>query len=270
MDDIFVIHKAEHSASLLHHINSQNPHIQLTVEEPNQHGSLPFLDNLVSPGPNNAFIITVYRKPTHTDQYLHWDSNHYIGAKLSVYNTLGHRAKIVSHDQQALQQELNHIKTALQASHFSKATLNRLQQRFGQQHQTYISSNSRDNLPTTTINTNNNNTSRNISGVVPYIQGLGERFKKTFKTRAYKCTIEEPTQSNTSNGPKRQGPQALEKWHYLELQVPTHKLYRPIHRGIWQNTRKQVEGTSQGSLPYTSTHQHHRTPHQSRLFQHNS
>ena len=78
VDDTFVINKAEHSQALLQHINNQDPHIQFTVE-PTQ-GSLPFLDTLVTIEPNNTFSTTVYRKPTHTDQYLHWDSNHHITA----------------------------------------------------------------------------------------------------------------------------------------------------------------------------------------------
>ena len=50
----------------------------------------PFLENKVKPGPNKTLITTVYRKPTHTDQYLQWDSNHFIAAKHSVYNTQAH------------------------------------------------------------------------------------------------------------------------------------------------------------------------------------
>ena len=93
VDDTFVITKAEHSQPLLHHINNQDPHIQFTVEESTQQGTLPFLDTLVTIEPNNTFSTAVYRKPTHTDQYLHWDSNHHITAKQSVYNTLAHRTK---------------------------------------------------------------------------------------------------------------------------------------------------------------------------------
>ena len=105
VDNTFVITKAEYSQELLHHINSQDPHIQFTVE-PTQQGSLPILDTLVTIEPNNTFSTTVYRKPTHTDQYLHWDS---------VYNTLAHRTKVVSSSQGTLEKELQHIKTALQA-----------------------------------------------------------------------------------------------------------------------------------------------------------
>ena len=105
----------------------RTPHIQFTVEEPDQHESPPFLDTKVKPGPNNTLSTTVYRKPTHTDQYLHWNSNHFISVKHSVYNTLAHRAKVVSSDQQSLHQELEHISMALQNCHFPKWALNTLQ-----------------------------------------------------------------------------------------------------------------------------------------------
>ena len=59
--------------------------------------------------PDNTFSSTVYRKPTHKDQYLHWDSNHCITAKQSVYNTLAHRAKIVSSKQDKMDRDLQHI-----------------------------------------------------------------------------------------------------------------------------------------------------------------
>ena len=83
------------------------------MEEPDQEVSLPFMDTLVSPGPSNILTTSDYRKPTHTDQYLHWDSNHFILAKHSVFNTLAHRAKVVSTNQQTLHKELEHIKKAL-------------------------------------------------------------------------------------------------------------------------------------------------------------
>ena len=92
-----------------------SPLCQFTVEELSQEGTLPFLDTHVTIAPNNTFCTTVYRNPTHTDQCLHWDSNHFITAKHSVYNTLAHRAKITSSNQGSLHKELNLIRRALQA-----------------------------------------------------------------------------------------------------------------------------------------------------------
>ena len=129
VDDTFVINRAEHSQALLQHINSQDPHMQFTVE-PTQQGSLPFLETLVAIQQDNTFSTSVYRKPTHTDQYLHWDSNHHITAKQSVFNTLAHGAKVVSSTQDQLDKELQHIKTALQQCQFPDWALNQWHQKF--------------------------------------------------------------------------------------------------------------------------------------------
>ena len=62
----------------------------------------------------------------HTHQYLHWDSNHFITAKNSVYNTLAFRAKVVCINQQALQEEKWHISTKpyrLATSHHGSSTV---------------------------------------------------------------------------------------------------------------------------------------------------
>ena len=54
----------------------------------------PFLDTLTKPTPN-SIESTVYRKLTHTDRYLDYNSNNPISAELSVIYTLIHRAKQV-------------------------------------------------------------------------------------------------------------------------------------------------------------------------------
>ena len=74
--------------------NSVDPAIRFTVED-KEDGSIPFLDTIVKPEADGSLSITVYRKPTHTDQYLQWDSHHHLSAKFSVINTLSHRAKTV-------------------------------------------------------------------------------------------------------------------------------------------------------------------------------
>ena len=58
-------------------------------------GSIPFLDTIITPETDGTFTIGVYRKPTHTDFYLPWDSNHILAAKYSVINTLTHRTHTI-------------------------------------------------------------------------------------------------------------------------------------------------------------------------------
>ena len=116
--------------------------------EPTQQDSLPFLDTLVTILPDNTFSTTVYRKPTHTDQYLHWDSNHHITAKQSVFNTLAHRAKTVSSSQDSMDNELDHIKIALKHCQFPPWA-------FNQWHHKFTQSNLQSNSTTNTTSNNN-------------------------------------------------------------------------------------------------------------------
>ena len=136
------------------------------------------MDTLVTIESNNTLTTSVYRKPTHTDQYFHWDSNHFITEKQSVYNILAHRAKIVSSNQEALDQELLHIRKALQACQFPNWVLNQLQCKFQRNHQPNQDNNHKSN------SANHNSTNnRNITIVVPYLQGTGEKFKKVCKSK---------------------------------------------------------------------------------------
>ena len=143
------------------------------MEEPGSDGSIPFLDTKVTPGPNNTILTTVYRKPTHTDQYLHWDSNHSITAKNSVYNTLAHRAEVVSSTPQDLTKEFEHLRKAVMDCQFPNWALNRLQQQFKQKHN--LNNNNTPGEEQTNHNNQDSNTrqqNKNIYMVIPYIKGL--------------------------------------------------------------------------------------------------
>ena len=188
VDDTFVINKAEHSQDLLQHINNQDPNIQFTVES-TQQGSLPFLDTLVTIQPDNTLSTSVYRKPTHTDQYLHWDSNHHITAKHSVYSTLAHRAKTASSTQDSLDKELLHIKTALQHFQFPNWALNQWEHRF--KHPNQVSNTSSNNS-----NPNNNQDSNNkyrTTIVVPYIPNTADNSKDYAKVGTFRCSSKAQT-----------------------------------------------------------------------------
>ena len=66
-----------------------------TTESPDQQGFLLFLDTLTSQELDGTLTTTVYRKPRHTGQYLHWDNHHSITKKYSIYSTLSHRVQFV-------------------------------------------------------------------------------------------------------------------------------------------------------------------------------
>ena len=66
-----VIQKEENKQRFLQHTNSVEPTIQFTAEN-KEDGTIPFLDTTVKPENDGKLSITVYRKPTHMDQYLQW------------------------------------------------------------------------------------------------------------------------------------------------------------------------------------------------------
>ena len=109
VDDTFVIIQKAKEDSFFNHINSIDNKIQFAKEASRSDGSMPFLDTLVTINGDGSLNTKVYRKPTHTDLYLQWDSHHSIAAKYSVINTLHHRAKAVSSNNQLLKEEEDHL-----------------------------------------------------------------------------------------------------------------------------------------------------------------
>ena len=70
VDDTFTIIQKAHKDAFLDHINSIDSNIHFTYEVSKEDGSIPFLDMLITPDEEGRLNTTVYRKPTHTDQYL--------------------------------------------------------------------------------------------------------------------------------------------------------------------------------------------------------
>ena len=140
------------------------------MEDSRSDGSMPFLDTLVTPSSDGSLSAKVYRKWTHTDLYLQWDSHHTIAAKYSVVNTLHHRAKAVSSNQQLLKDEEEHLQKVLTQTKYPTWAPNRVKMR--------IKAPSRQELKRGD-NTNANNTTGNKKPymVLPYVKGLSESMK---------------------------------------------------------------------------------------------
>ena len=101
VDDTFVIINQESVAPFMEHINSINDHIKFTHEVESE-GSIPFLDVLVTRDSEGHLTTSVYRKPTHTDQYLSYASHHPSHQKLGVVRTLASRADDITSNPEIL------------------------------------------------------------------------------------------------------------------------------------------------------------------------
>ena len=126
VDDAFVTIQKTQEDSFFKHINTIDDKIQFTKEAGRSDGSMPFLDTLITINVDGSLNTKVYRKPTHTDLYLQWDSHHSIAAKYSVINTLHYRAKAVCSNKQLLKEEEDHLQKVLTENKYPMWALNRV------------------------------------------------------------------------------------------------------------------------------------------------
>ena len=81
--------------SFLDHLNRIKPCVQFTVEEESD-GRLAFLDVQLSRSEDGTVSTSVYRKATHTNQYLAFESHHPVAHKVAVVKTVMSRAEALS------------------------------------------------------------------------------------------------------------------------------------------------------------------------------
>ncbi|XP_072051687.1 uncharacterized protein [Amphiura filiformis] len=113
VDDTFVVIDQNEQDNFFKYINQVDSNIKFT-QESSKDNRLAFLDCLVQVNPDNTLSTTVYRKPTHTDQYLQFGSHHPLVHKLGVIRTLYHRADTIISEESDVQKEKDHVRSALQ------------------------------------------------------------------------------------------------------------------------------------------------------------
>ena len=71
--------------------------------------TLPFLDMLLRRRENGSLDVSVYRKPTHTDQYLHFESHHPTHVKEGVVRCFHDTARGIISTQGNHQKEVDNL-----------------------------------------------------------------------------------------------------------------------------------------------------------------
>jgi len=120
MDDIFSIVKRSELPKILEKHNSYHTEIQFTFETM-ENFKLPFLDTMIEIKDDFHLKFSIYRKPTNTDKYLDFRSNHPTCYKLSEVDTLVNRAIKIC-DDETLDNELTHITKVLMMNNYPKNT----------------------------------------------------------------------------------------------------------------------------------------------------
>ena len=194
VDDVFAIIKRDNLENFCTHINSLHKNLKFTTEV-EKDGKLAFLDTEVERKSNNCLSVSVYRKPTHTDQYLNAESHHLKSVKDSVIFSLFMRAKSITSDPQNLQKEYDRITGVLKANMYKGDSINKISRKVSNPKQT---EKPEKEDPICSVN-------------LPYIKGTSERLRRSLQKQNIRCTFySQNTLKKTLSRPKDKI-EALEK-----------------------------------------------------------
>ena len=132
VDDTFVVIKEEHVEALHKHLNEQFQGVAFTLERETA-GVLPFLDVEVRRREDGGVSTTVFRKGTHTDKYLDFNSHHSTQHKESVIRSLVQRVETFPSDETKKSVEMRHVKKALRANNYPSQFVKRTRKKAAHQ-----------------------------------------------------------------------------------------------------------------------------------------
>ncbi len=127
MDDVLEVIKIGEAENLTAHFNQVDPtgSIKFTYEEESDN-AIPFLDTRIIKKSDGSLKLCIYRKPTHTDQYLQFHSHHPLHHKLGVVRTLIDRKESIVSEDKDRQKENDHINSALGQCGYPKWAINKV------------------------------------------------------------------------------------------------------------------------------------------------
>ena len=125
VDDTFTILDRDQVDGFLQHLNNQQPTIHFTMET-DKDNSIPFLDTSVIRDSNGLLTTSVYRKPTHTDQYLAYDSHHPQSVKRGIVKCLYDRAKHLITKPSVISEEKKHLSSVLVSNGYPSSFIRKL------------------------------------------------------------------------------------------------------------------------------------------------
>ena len=152
------------STAFLPHLNSQQPSIRFTMEI-EKDNTIPFRDTTVTRDPDGLLTTTFYRKPTHTDQYLTYDSHYPQSVKRGIVYCLEDRAKHLTRKPSVISEEKKHLSSVLVSNGYPSSYVWKL-------------------AKTTRVTANKESAQEfKSTAILPYIKGVSEVLQLPTTTR---------------------------------------------------------------------------------------
>ena len=148
-------------------------------EESNE--ELTLLDALLKRN-NGEICVLLYRKPTHTDQYLHYSCHHQTSCKESVVSFLFNRAYSIITNKHDLHKENARIKQVLKENGYQKSIISKIFKRITNNHSLPQSQQLKQ---TTDIEEEEPRMSTNLS----YVEGSSEKLRRILRSHKIRSTF---------------------------------------------------------------------------------
>ena len=174
MDDSHACLKKDYRQEFHDHLNSVNSNIQFTKELEKDNG-LSFLDTTTT-RVRGRIQVSVYRKPTHTDKYLNYNSHHPSQHKGSVVDTLLRRTEEIPSTNTGRSRERTHVIKVLRDNNYPL--------RFIRSCKSYHSALRRDSNTNDASSASAPSTSTFV--VLPYVKGVFERISRVLRNNSVK------------------------------------------------------------------------------------
>ena len=125
VDDVICLVHTGKAKKLQQHMNTVDPTGSIIfTREDEENNSMPFLDAKFTRKEDGSVKSTVYRKKTHTDQYL--NLNHPKHQKLGVVRTLMNRCEMITSEERDKKEEVEHLREALRVCGYPSWALNKV------------------------------------------------------------------------------------------------------------------------------------------------
>ena len=180
VDDVYSILKRTHLENFFQHINNLHQNIKFTMEE-ESNGELAFLDTLLKRD-NGEIPVLVYRKPTHTYQYLHYSSHHQTRCNESVVSSLCNRAYSIITNKDDFGKENARIKQVLKENGYQESIICKIFKRIINNHSLPQSQ-----QQTQATDVQEEETTMSIN--LPYVEGTSENRRRILRSHNIRSTF---------------------------------------------------------------------------------